>query len=317
MLTNDEMPSLEEMREELRGPLPAALGISPESYRVEFLCEPKDVADDPAKLLVTDRDSRELAVVLLASPVDPDLVRRGMRIAARAREVLGKRLGSVILEPLEQGDLRGLSYTVLPYHRPFEEGVLARRYWRLALRSKALEWLAEVNEATLAETSDAEIAEAFERPLEHVATLDTMDEALRRAAETALGRLKSGEWSPKLVLMHGDLWIGNMLRASGPPGGADRRRRFPFVIIDWPGAMLRGYAMYDLIRLATSMGLGAARLEREVLRHCKILGSRPELAMGYLIASLGQLGLNLGEFPAERHREMSLACFNQLRGALG
>lgn len=315
-MTDDAMPSLEELREELRGPLPSALGISPGSYRIEFLCQPKDVADDPAKLLVTDRNSRELAVILIASPVDPDLVRRGMGIAARAREVLGERLGGVILEPLGQGDLRGLSYTMLPYHRPFEEGVFARRFWRLALRGKALEWLAEINEATLAETSDAEVSEAFERPLEHVAAQGTMDEALRRAADEALGWLKSGEWNPKFVLMHGDLWIGNMLRAAGSPGSAERRRGFPFVIIDWPGAMLRGYAMYDLIRLASSMGLGAARLEREVLRHCKILGIGPELAMGYLIASLGHLGLNLGEFPAQRHCEMSLACFNDLRGAL-
>jgi hypothetical protein len=317
MVSDEHAPKLEELREELRAPLAAALGSDPESHRIEFLCAPKAVADDPAKLLVTDRASRELAVVLVASPVDPDLVGRGMERAARAREALGERLGSVILEPLGQGVLDGRSYSVLPYHRPFGEGVLARRYWRLALRKGALDWLAEANAATLTEASDADFAAAFERPLAHVATLDTMDEALRRAADAALGRLKTGEWKPKLVLMHGDMWIGNMLRATKSPGEGGQQRSFPFVVIDWPGSALRGYAMYDLIRLAASLGLRGARLGREVRRHCEILGCKASLATDYLVAGLGHLGLTLGEFPAERHCEMSLDCFNELQYALG
>jgi len=80
--------------------------------------------------------------------------------------------------------------------------------------------------------------------------------------------------------------------------------------------MLRGYAMYDLIRLSDSMRIGSSRLKREVLRHCAILGNEPAQAVDYLVAAIGHLGLNLGEFPADRHCESSLACFNQLRRAL-
>ena len=58
-------------------------------------------------------------------------------------------------------------------------------------------------------------------------------------------------------------------------------------------------------------------LRREVLRHCDILGGEPAAAMDYLMASLGHLGLNLGEFPAGRYCETSLTCFNELRNALG
>ncbi|MBW2420444.1 MAG: hypothetical protein JRH19_18020 [Deltaproteobacteria bacterium] len=340
-MTDEKKPSLEELRRELREPLSAALGSDQEPYSIELLCEPKDVADDPAKLLVTSRGSLELAVVLVAAPAGPGLVRRGMRRAAEAKELLGERLGSVILEPLGEGDLRGLSYTILPYRRPFGEGAFARRYWRRALRSTTLDWLAEVTEATLGETGDTEIAEGFERPLAHLATLEAMDDSVRRAADGAVGRLKSGEWRPKSVLMHGDLWLGNMLRAVAGPGAGGRRRgyagrplrgrrrgyagrplrgrrrEFPFVIIDWPGSIMRGYAMYDLIRLAASMGLRGAGFGHEVRRHCDILGSHPASAMDYLAASLGHLGMNLGEFPSERYCESSVSCFNQLRSALG
>jgi hypothetical protein len=317
MVTHEQRPELEVLRYELQGPLSTALAVGHGPYTIELLCEPKNVADDPAKLLVTDRGSRKLAVVLVASPVDPNLVRRGMRFAAEAKGILGERLGSVILEPLGEGNLGGLSYTILPYHRPFGEGLLARRYWRLALRRKVMDWLANVTEATVTEASYMEVEKSFERPVAHVATLEIMDESIRRAADEALGRLKSGEWKPKFVLMHGDLWFGNMLRAAKWLGATDQRRGFPFVIIDWPGGLLRGYAMYDLVRLAASMRLRTPGFGREVLRHCEILGGEPALAMDYLIASLGHLGLNLGEFPAERYCESSMACFTKLRTALG
>jgi hypothetical protein len=316
MATDDDKPMLDELHEELRRPLSDALAARHGPLEIEYLCEPKDVADDPVKLLVTDRESRRVAVVLVSSPVDPDIVSRGMRIAAEAKTLLGERLGSVILEPLGKGALRGLSYTILPFCRPMNAGRIARRYWRLILRSNVLDWLAEASAATVVEASDADVVDAFERPLEHVAMLEVMDGALRGAADEALGRLKNGDWNPRFVLMHGDLWEDNLLLASRSPADAGNRKNYPFVVIDWPGAKLRGYAMYDLIRLAASMGLRGRGLRREVLRHCEILGSEPANAIGYLLASLGHLGLNLGCFAPETYADMSRSCFNDLRNAL-
>jgi hypothetical protein len=315
MAGDDDKPNLDELREKLREPLSAALEIEAGLCHVDYLCEPKDVADDPTKLLVRDPDSHKVAVVLVSSPVDPDIVGRGMRIAAEAKKVLGERLGRVILDPLGEGTLRGLSYTILPFRKPMSEGRITRRYWRLVLRGRVLDWLCKVNEATALQVDDADLAEAFERPLEHLATLDTMDDALRRGAGEALQSLNRGDWSPSFVLMHGDLWKENLLLASRTPR-LGRGESAPFIVIDWPGATLRGYAMYDLLRLARSMNLSRSGLAREVLRHCEILGITPTGAMGYLLASLGHLGMNLGCFASEKYTEVSVACFNDLRRAL-
>ena len=91
---------------------------------------------------------------------------------------------------------------------------------------------------------------------------------------------------------------------------------YPFIVIDWPGAKMRGYLMYDLLRLANSMRLSTRALRREVLRHCQIVDIEPVSARGHLLAGLGYLGLNLGCFPPEVYAETSRICFNNLSDAL-
>jgi hypothetical protein len=316
MATDNERLGLEDLREELREPLSEALGIGPDEYQVGYLCEPKDVADDPTKLLVEDLRGHEAAVVLIASRVEPELVRKGMRIASEAKQVLGETLGSVILTPLGEGTLRGLSYTILPFRKPLGEGRIVRRYWRLVLRRKVLNWLADVSQRTIRDVEEADVPGAFKEPLRHLATLKTMNGELRRAAEDSLERLDRGEWRPRFVLMHGDLWEDNLLLSSNSPAPPSGEPSTPFVVIDWPGASLRGYPMYDLLRIAHSMRLGPSALRREVSRHREILGMDAADAMGHLLACLGHIGLNLGCFPMEMYTAMSLTCFNDLRKAL-
>ena len=316
MSIDDERLSLEELRGELRGSLSNALGIESSQYRVEYLCEPKDVADDPAKLLVKDLRGRKLAVVLVASPVEPELVGRGMRIAGEAKHVLGESLGCVILTPLGEGTIRGLSYTILPFQRPISEGMIARRYWRLVLRPKVLDWVAGISERTATRVDDVDVQSTFEVPLEHLAALETMHPEIRSAARNSLLQLKGSEWEPYSVLMHGDLWEDNLLLASPSPWFSTDRRNPPFVVIDWPGATLRGYPMYDLLRITHSMRLGNSALRREISRHCEIFGVGAAGAVGHLLACLGHIGLNLGCFPMEMYTAMSMTCFNDMRKAL-
>ena len=72
--TEDDALLCVQLRRELREPLSAALGRNQEPYGIELLCEPKDVADDPAKLLVTGRGSSKLAVVLVTPEPEPEEV---------------------------------------------------------------------------------------------------------------------------------------------------------------------------------------------------------------------------------------------------
>ncbi|MBJ22502.1 MAG: hypothetical protein CL933_24085 [Deltaproteobacteria bacterium] len=306
---------LDEWREALRDPLQEALGQGSSEIRVEYLIPRKDVADDPVKLLVSDARAGKRAVVLISSPVEPDLVGSGMRIAAAAKERLGPRLGSVILEPLGQGTLDGLSYTILPFRNPLAEGRLMRRFWRLRLRGRVLDWLAEVASTTAADASAEDASNAFEASLRHLATLETMGSAMRDAAQEALDRLRAGEWKPQFILMHGDLWDGNLLLPSRSP--ATDESPAPFVLIDWPGATLRGYPLFDLLRITRSMRISESALRREVSRHCQILRIEAVGARGHLLACLGHIGSNLGFFPVDMYTEMSRNCFADLERALG
>ena len=133
--------SLEEMRWELMEPLAAALDGVARLGRIEALGPEKPVADDPAKLVVCDSRGRPAAVVLCASPVAPDLVARGMERARDAKRALGPELGSVILDPLGEGRLDGLSYTILPYREPLSNAWLTGRLQSRRLRPRVFSWL--------------------------------------------------------------------------------------------------------------------------------------------------------------------------------
>lgn len=311
-------PGLEEMRRELSGAIETALrdetGLEPGALGIEYLCDPKEVADDPAKLLVQDATGRKRAVVLVSSPVDPELVGRGMRIAAEARARLEPGLREAILEPLGEGRLGPCSYTILPYRRPLPDGPLARRLWRRAIRAGVLDWVAGVARTTRRDVPEARIGEAIEAPLEHLSRLETMPVDVREAAGRSLEAFRGGGWKAVSVLMHGDLWEDNLLLAAnaswfGPTSA--------FVVIDWPGATLDGYPFYDLLRISRSMRVGAPGIRREVQRHCDSLGLGADGAMGHLLACLGQIGLHLGHFPMDMYVDMSRACVADLRVALG
>ncbi|MEZ6192172.1 MAG: phosphotransferase [Phycisphaerales bacterium] len=82
------------------------------------------------------------------------------------------------------------------------------------------------------------------RPLWLPAEAVDATEAVRRAAEIGIRGLEQGRWKPRFVLMHNDLWKDNIL--------LDDEGRI--AVIDWPGSTVKGYAMYDLVRLADSFG---------------------------------------------------------------
>src|SRR5207248_10552168 len=119
---------------------------------------------------------------------------------------------------------------------------------------KLFEWLSLV---TMKTSRAPENVEAFDVALNRIAS----ESLAPQAAAEALGQLRAGEWKPKFVLAHNDLWIGNVLRAPG-------NRQFPFVIIDWLGSVTRGFAIFDLVRLAESLGLSPRALGEELDIHC-------------------------------------------------
>lgn len=309
--------SLDELRERLKEPLAQALGTSANVGEVSLLCEAKTVADDYSKLLVRDQHRRPVMVVLCSSPVSPQLVRRGMQRARAAKRALGPALGRVILDPLGEGDIAGCSYSILPYCRPLSNKRLIRRIQRRMMRPVVLRWLRSATAATVAEVDPQELQHAFMNPLTHLEGLLAVSDHLRHAASGALRALDHGTWTPCHVLMHGDLWDGNILIHHADPTGFGWPWGTRFVLIDWPGALLNGYAIYDLLRFAQAMSLQGRQLRREVESHCRILGCRFEHARFHLLTSLGYLAMHLEHFPPARYAKMSASCVRVLEAIGG
>lgn len=240
------------------------------------------------------------------------MVARAMQRAAAARRALAPAEAAAILEPVLETRLNGMSCALLRYCHPLSDHRLIWRIQRRLLRPRLSEWLFRVAQQTRAEATPAECSACFGEPLERIAGEAAMAPALRADARRAVQRLLDGSWRPRHVLMHGDMWKGNVLIE--PPTSLPGRRAWQdrFIVIDWPGSMTRGYAIYDLVRMASSMKMGPDALTRELQRHCEVLEAEAEDASAYLLSALGHVALNLEHFPIEQFVAMAHSCHDTL-----
>lgn len=286
-----------------------------EGLKLKYLCGPKANADDTKKLLVMNNHAEPVAVVLVASEVEPRLVQQGMERASAIKNQLTTDLGRVILEPKATGWLHGRSYTILPYCKPLGTGRVITRLHNLTLRPLVIDWLTQVAETTAREPNAGELQQNFINPLKHFARMSVVAPEAREIAQHALQQILSSQWTPRHVVMHGDLWRGNIL-FSDPN---NRPKHLPFarlVIIDWPGGMTDGYAIYDLIRIGISMRLPRMFLQKHIKRHCEILGCRTLDARYHLISALAHIGQNLNHFPPQSFARLTNDCLQFLQAGL-
>lgn len=296
-----------------RAELAGSLSQPIPGFGVTLRSRATSVADGTRVLDLRDGDGDVRGVVLCSSPAAPDMAARDVARARLAREALGPSLGGVVLEPLAAGRLDGLSYSVMPFCRPLSDRRVLWAMQRRVLVTPLLTWLAQATERTASPVAASGLDSAFAAPLRHLAGMEQVPGPLRAAAEQAGERLAAGAWRPRHVLMHGDLWKGNVLLRPRD-GVAPWHRRF--VLIDWAGSEARGYALYDLVRLALSFGLAPSRLGSEVRRHCRLLECDVQDAAAHLAAALGHLALHLEHFPLARFIETAGACHGALARSL-
>lgn len=303
----------DEMGRWLRAPLRAALGDRYGEFELSFLSRADAVTDGTTILLLRDTDGKPRAVVLCSAPTAPSMVERSMKRARRAKKTLGTDLGDQILVPLLEGNAMGLSYAVLPFCKSLSKYRLIRRFQCWQLQQPVFDWLWRANEHTLLDVEPDSLDRNFAEPLRRITALKpALSDRLLAAAERAGERLLAGKWKPRHVLMHGDFWTGNILIRSADDTCGQKTWRDRFVIIDWPDSETRGYAMFDLIRMAQSMRLHPRHLRNEVSRHCRLLQCELADATSYLLAALGHIFMNLENFPVDRFTLMADSCYEAL-----
>lgn len=305
-------PAMDEIRYLLGERIARALSIHQADLSLSLLSRSLVSDHGTTVVLIGDAVSPTRAVMLLSAHASPLGVEQAMLRAAAAKEVLGAGLAGPILDPISVDRLNGLSYALLSYCRPLSHSRAVGWSQKMLLGSAPYDWLLRVNDRTLSEVPSGKLTSSYLQPLQCMAGMARVREPLRAAATRAIARLEAGDWVPKSVLMHGDLWKGNILLKPSETQLSLKRSSESFAVIDWGGSLLCGYPIYDIVRLAQSFRLSARALRSEIIRHCTVLRCESIDAQSYLVAALGDLAKMLDRFPLDRYLVLADACFTGL-----
>lgn len=239
--------------------------------------------------------------VLQVSPPDyPHVIREMTAKADLAREKLGPDLARPIPNPLGEWEINGVSCALFEKFNPISSNRLIRIVQRRKLSGLVLAWLRGVS---------AVDGGPNVRAIDCIAAMaDCPSEFLQFAAQKALAAVKSRRFEARSRVMHGDLWVGNVLL--DPSGERE------FIIIDWRGSEADGFPIFDLVRFAGSLGLSSRALRIELAAHAERLGCALQDTRTYLLAALGHIWMNLDQFPAERFAAMGDSSLRRLDSAL-
>jgi hypothetical protein len=246
---------------------------------------------------------------LLVSPAEfPNVVLEEQAKACAMRNQLGPKLGSVILRPLAQGLVLERTYALLPLRRPLSNNRLAWVWQKRLIKSKLIGWLHDF-EQNLISDSLSNIAH-YRNALQCLTTVRDIDSSIVEVANDAIGRLLAGNLRPRLTPTHNDLWKGNILLPLKGGGRADTF--YPFFLIDWRESRIDGIPFYDLIRLSMSLSLSPRELRRELIITCNSLGCGFMDVKFYIAAALGDIALQIDQFPLPSFLRLARACFTEL-----
>jgi len=281
--------------------LAATGGFDPDPDEIRILhADRPGLADSTLKCLVPC-PSGEPGFLLLSGPGNPDLVARAVRNIGAVRSRLPEPLAATVLAPVLTGEIDGRSCAVWPRHLPFVvPGRLRFRLRALWYRARLLGWARDLCAATLSEPAGAEARrQGFGAPLARLTADAGFPDDLRRRAEAALARLETGAWQPRHCIQHGDLWAGNFLlpRPGTPP--------VPLYVIDWAGARLTGYPVFDSARLGLSLRCPPRRMATHLAGLAGVLGCEVTDIPAYALCAIGDLGATLEHFPEARYRQMA------------
>ena len=249
------------------------------------------VSDATQKFLVyTTGNKQPKAFVLVSPAIKPNAIKNGHMKLLSLTNNLGAQLAQNILMPLEVGDSGGLSYSISAYHRPLHTTFLLKHIdnWRVC--ASLVNWVINVAKATKVKATIAEVEAEFTQPLTVLSQANGVKQAYKNNILEAIEAINNGAWQPYFVSAHNDLWRGNVLNCNNTK----------FVLIDWDGATLKGYAFYDLVRVADSFNLNKAKFQLALQQYCGVMQCNQQQAKYYLISAFAFLNANLGDWQYER-----------------
>lgn len=298
VIASDARPTAQDLHRWLADTLTQVLGGRPTSFGLSLLHHAANV-DGVDVFLVCDMSGQSRAVIHCSAPAAPAMVERNTVRAHKAKVALGLSAGAAILDPLFEGTVQGLSISVHFYCKPLSRSRMLGWIEGSLLRAPLLKWLWDVTCSTVRDLDTLAVEEGYAKPLRTMAGSEWLPLDLRAAAKRAVARLDTGAWKPKHVLMHGDLWKGNVLIRPNSSAARAQAWRDRFVIIDWPGSEVLGYPIFDLIRLSRTLPIGPRRLRNELRRHCQVLACDPADATSYLVSAFAHIAMNLEHFPLD------------------
>jgi hypothetical protein len=264
--------------------------------RLHLLSSPR-TADGTNVYLVRHGGS---AVLKISPPPYPNVIEEMIGKARLARQALGERLGSCIPVPIDQWNANGVSCGLFEQLVPISSNRLIRFAQRKRITPRVLQWLRDI--AKLDRGPNPKASEYLN------ALAGCPFIPLQEAAEKALTEMNASALILRSTVMHGDLWLGNVM--------LDPSRVREFMIIDWGGSSVDGFAIFDLVKFAESAALTPRALRTELAAHADRLGCSLDQTRIYLIAALGYIWQNLNQFPPERFATMAKTNLRTLDAAL-
>jgi Phosphotransferase enzyme family len=231
-------------------------------------------------ILTTD----ETFILLISNEISPLMVKHAVERQREAIAHLHRLTAAPIEMPIFTDFMGERSYAVWRKRQPLSSNRIRSKIERMLLAPRIFRWLREIASQTATAVNPSILIDDTRR----LQDIPAMPSFIKIAAEKACDAILLGKIPAIQVLQHGDLWIGNILKAPSKRG---------FVVIDWAGARLDGSPFFDLVKFALSVGATNSKLRQEISMHSKIINCDPRYARVYVLRGLGALHRQIEYFP--------------------
>jgi len=262
-----------------------------------------DVHDTPFKFYLSGDKPAHNAVLIISQEAFPYSVEKAIYNARQIQGQLTPQNAAVILKPRHEGHFQGRSYAIWPEHKPISDFRPLRFLQKRWLQPRVFSWLQSIaKESLVRNLTDQSVDVFFRGPLESLVANQRLSNSIRCSAEKALTDLQTKQWEPATTAQHSDCTLGNILllnhRVPSPDNG------YGFCVIDWGAGLTNGVPAFDMIRYCMSTNVSTSNAKNALVSYAQTLDIDPQELIHYLICALGQIGMNLEQFPETRYLDM-------------